>query len=193
MHQSCQRPSRASKWAIDWLHNTRSSHVRCSRILDRPKALVGKGRRPDDPSPDSAKNEETSCRALHVSVVGGHDHAHGHSHEHPHVQRATADRLTLGGLVGLGLMHGIVPTTDALAVLLVALSVKQTTLGVLLILSYSLGIARVLSGVGVLFLTSQGLMQRFTRLAALSRWGPAIAAATVSLLGLAMIARTIGV
>ena len=127
------------------------------------------------------------------SHAGGHDHSHGHSHEHAHSHHAPADRLTLGGLVGLGLMHGIVPTTDALAVLLVALSVKQTILGLLLILSYSLGIASVLSAVGVLFLTSQGLMQRFTRFATLSRWGPAIAAATVSLLGLAMIVRTIGV
>jgi len=124
---------------------------------------------------------------------GGHDHSHGHSHEHSHDHRDTGHRLTLGGLVGLGLMHGIVPTTDALAVLLVALSVKQTFLGLLLIVSYSLGIASVLSAVGILFLTSQGLMERFTRLATLSRWGPAIAAATVSLLGLAMIVRTIGV
>jgi len=127
------------------------------------------------------------------SHAGGYDHSHNHSHGDSHSPRATTDRLTLGGLVGLGLMHGIVPTPDALAVMLVALSVKQTILGLLLILSYSLGIASVLSGVGVLFLTSQGLMERFTRLSTLSRWGPAIAAATVSLLGLAMIARTIGV
>ncbi len=127
------------------------------------------------------------------SHTGAHDHSHGHSHEHSHIRSGPADRLTLGGLVGLGLMHGIVPTADALAVLLVALSVKQTLLGLLLILSYSLGIASVLSAVGVLFLTSQGLLERFTRLATLSRWGPAIAAATVSLLGLAMIVRTIGV
>ena len=127
------------------------------------------------------------------SHAGGHDHSHSHSHEHSHSHRDTGNRLTLGGLIGLGLMHGIVPTPDALAVLLVALSVKQTILGLLLILSYSLGIASVMSAVGVLFLTSQGLLERFTRLATLSRWGPAIAAATVSLLGLAMIARTIGV
>jgi len=125
--------------------------------------------------------------------AGGHNHSDGHSHEHSHNHQTTADRLTLGGLVGLGLMHGIVPTTDALAVLLVALSVKQTILGLLLILAYSLGIASVLSAVGVLFLTSQGLMERFTRLATLSRWGPAIAAATVSVLGIVMIVRTVGV
>lgn len=127
------------------------------------------------------------------SHAGGHDHSHGHSHEHSHSHRAPTDRLTLGGLVGLGLVHGIVPTADALAVLLVALSVKQTFLGLLLILSYSLGIASVMSAVGMLFLTSQGLMERFTRLASLSRWGPAVAAATVSLLGLVMIVKTIGV
>jgi ABC-type nickel/cobalt efflux system permease component RcnA len=127
------------------------------------------------------------------SHAGGHDHSHGHSHEHSHSHRAPTDRLTLGGLVGLGLVHGIVPTADALAVLLVALSVKQTFLGLLLILSYSLGIASVMSAVGMLFLTSQGLMERFTRLATLSRWGPAVAAATVSLLGLVMIVKTIGV
>ena len=129
--------------------------------------------------------------------AGSHSHSHaaghGHSHDHSHNHAAASDRLTLGGLVGLGLMHGIIPTTDALAVLLVALSVQQTLLGLGLILSYSLGIASVLTAIGVLFMTSQGLLQQVTRFATFSRWGPAIAAATVTLLGLAMIARTIGV
>lgn len=126
----------------------------------------------------------------------GHDrhHAHGHDHEHSHVHHHTLpDRMTIGGLVGLALLHGTVPTLDALAVLLVALNVKQILLGLALILSYSLGIAVVLSAVGMLFLSSQELLASSPRLALLSRWSPAVAAVTVILLGLVIVARTLGV
>ena len=122
----------------------------------------------------------------------GHSHDHPHDHNHPHGHFAVASQVTLGGLVVLGLIHGIVPTTDALAVLLVALSVKQILLGLALILAYSLGIASVLAAIGMLFLSSQSLLDRFSRLAALSRWAPAVAAAMVILLGLSLIARTLG-
>lgn len=56
-----------------------------------------------------------------------HTHSHGLFHAHTHVPHTATipTKLTLGGLVLLGMLHGFVPTMDALAVLLVALSVKQ--------------------------------------------------------------------
>lgn len=123
-----------------------------------------------------------------------HDHPHDHSHDHshPHAHFPIANGVTLSGLVVLGLLHGIVPTLDALAVLLVALSVERAILGVALILAYSLGIASVMSAVGMLFLSSQELLTRFRRFDRLTRWAPAVAAVTVILLGLTIVARTLG-
>ena len=123
----------------------------------------------------------------------GHSHDHSHDHLHPHVHFATSNGVTLSGLVVLGLMHGIIPTPDALAILLVALSVERAVLGVALILAYSLGIASAMSAVGMLFLSSQKLLTRFPHFDTISRWIPAIAAIIVILLGLTIIARTVGI
>lgn len=126
-----------------------------------------------------------------------HDHAHhhddGHVHDHGHHHHhLDPDRITIGGLVGLALLHGIVPTLDAMAVLMVALNVQQILLGLVLILAYSLGIAVVMSAVGMLFLTSQELLAHSRRFDVLSRWSPAIAAVMVIVLGMVIVVRTLG-
>jgi len=99
--------------------------------------------------------------------------------------------VTLGGLIALGLSHGIVPTFDALAVLLVALSVSQMILGVGLVLAYSLGIAGVLIAVGVLFIRTQTVLLDHPRFGKISRLAPAVAAIVVILLGLSLMVRTL--
>jgi len=120
--------------------------------------------------------------------AAGHTHADGSHHTHSHTHTIPA-KLTLGGLIALGLVHGLVPTTDALAVLLVALTVKQAALGISLILAYSLGIAVVMSSIGVLFLKSLLLFDaRFDNAA---RWLPAIAAFLVIFFGLSILARAL--
>ena len=113
-----------------------------------------------------------------------HDHNHGHNHPAP-------DRVTLGGLVALGLMHGIVPTFDALAILLVALNVRQTGLGIGLVFAYSLGIAGVLIAIGALFVRTQNMMWDNPRFENISQRAPAFAASVVILLGLLLVVRTL--
>ena len=118
-----------------------------------------------------------------------HTHAHGHAHDHSHHHHAIPTKLTLGGLIALGLVHGLVPTTDALAVLLVALTVKQVALGIGLILAYSLGIAVVMSSIGILFLKS--LLFFGERFEKATRWLPAVAALLVMLFGLSILTRAL--
>lgn len=118
-----------------------------------------------------------------------HTHAHGHAHDHSHHHHPIPTKLTLGGLIALGLVHGLVPTTDALAVLLVALTVKQVALGIGLILAYSLGIAVVMSSIGILFLKS--LLFFGERFEKATRWLPAVAALLVMLFGLSILTRAL--
>jgi len=118
-----------------------------------------------------------------------HTHVHGPAHDHSHHHHAIPTKLTLGGLIALGLVHGLVPTTDALAVLLVALTVKQVALGIGLILAYSLGIAVVMSSIGILFLKS--LLFFGERFEKATRWLPAVAALLVMLFGLSILTRAL--
>jgi len=127
-----------------------------------------------------------------------HTHAHSHDDHHSHDQNQARDhdhpapdRVTLGGLVALGLMHGIVPTLDALAILLIALNVQQAGLGIGLVLAYSLGIASVLIAVGALFVRTQRLLLDSPRFELIARRAPAFAASVVILLGLSLVIRTL--
>lgn len=117
-----------------------------------------------------------------------HDHSHVHNHAHDH---SVPDGVTLGGLVALGLMHGIVPTFDALAILLVALNVGQTGLGIGLVFAYSLGIACILIAIGALFVRTQSMLLDHLRFQRISQRAPAFAASVVVLLGLSLIVRTL--
>ena len=125
-----------------------------------------------------------------------HIHAHDDNHDHNHDRiyshhHPAPDRVKLGGLVALGLMHGIVPTFDALAILLVAVNVQQTSLGIALVFSYSLGIASVLIAIGALFVRTQKMLQDNPRFEKISQRAPGLAASVVILLGLSVVFRTL--
>ena len=93
--------------------------------------------------------------------------------------------------MALGLMHGIIPTFDALAIILVALSLQKTILGAGLIFAYSLGIGSVLVIIGVLVVRAQTALLDHPQYERASRHAPAIAAGMVVVLGLWLILRTL--
>ena len=130
------------------------------------------------------------------SHVHPHGHERDHSHDHSHDQEHSHEQpspgaVTLGGLVALGLMHGIVPTFDALAIILVALSLQRALLGAGLIFAYSLGIGGVLVIVGALVVRAQTALLDHPRFERASRLAPAIAAGMVVVLGLWLVLRTL--
>ncbi len=123
-----------------------------------------------------------------------HDETHSHAHSHPHPHEhsyPTPDTITLGGLFVMGLMHGVVPTIDALAIILVALSVSQIALGVGLVVAYSVGIAGVLIAVGALFLRAQRVIVDNPRFERLADRATLLAAVVVILFGLSLLVRTL--
>ena len=121
-----------------------------------------------------------------------HSHSHDHSHDHEHSHNhPSPDAVTLGGLVALGLMHGIVPTFDALAIILVALSLQRAVLGAGLIFAYSLGIGGVLMVVGALVVRAQTALLDHPRFERASRHAQAVAAVMVVVLGLWLVLRTV--
>lgn len=91
----------------------------------------------------------------------GHGHHHhgpgGHHHHHHHHM---PDKLTLGGLLSLGITGGMVPCPEALAVLLTALALNKLVLGLLILLAFSGGLAFVLVLIGIVMVKAARLLER---------------------------------
>jgi nickel/cobalt transporter (NicO) family protein len=103
-----------------------------------------------------------------------HDHAHGHGHGHDHIHPHGTDRRHgrdsgRWSLAGIGIAGGLVPSPSALVVLLAAIGLGRTALGVLLVLFYGAGMAATLTGAGLLLLAVQRRLAR-----AANRTGTAI-------------------
>lgn len=117
----------------------------------------------------------------------GHDHApHDHPHPHPHETEAAGhshgwfggkghrhgpdghahgpagDGFGRGGLIGLGVAGGLVPSPSALLVLLSAVALGRTWFGVGLVFGYGLGMALALSVAGLLLVRLRGRIDGWT-------------------------------
>ena len=92
--------------------------------------------------------------------------------------------MTFGSLLALGVSGGIIPCPSALVVLLAAISLNRAALGVLLILAFSLGLAVVLSGIGITMVQARSLFERLPVNSGFARRLPVLSSAVVSVLGL---------
>lgn len=68
--------------------------------------------------------------------------------------------VTARALIAMGVSGGIVPCPGALVVLLAAISMRRTGFGVALLVAFSLGLATVLSAVGLLFVRARRWFDR---------------------------------
>lgn len=98
-----------------------------------------------------------------------HDHEHGHDHEHTHTHLGgliahrhalpdPRDGTSWRGLLALGISGGLLPCPSALIVLLSAIALGRVGFGLLLILAFSLGLASVLTAIGVALVHARHLV-----------------------------------
>jgi ABC-type nickel/cobalt efflux system permease component RcnA len=139
---------------------------------------------------------------------GRADNEHGHPHHHhrpgshhshyaplAEVGKESASRLriTWRSLAALGVVGGLVPSTSALVILLAAISVQRIEVGLLLVLTFSVGMALVLGGVGLALVYAAKAVERvsFGRgwMVGITRQVSLIAAAVVLVSGVVMMAR----
>jgi nickel/cobalt transporter (NicO) family protein len=135
----------------------------------------------------------------------GHDHGHehtkntgtlyGHSHDgryHVHVNPNATRPLSRRGLVGLGIAGGLVPCSDAIAILFVA-GVGRIWLGMGLVTAFSLGLAAVLIIIGVVLVKMKGRMDmKLVSNPFWTYWIPVISACIVLLMGLFIVFAALG-
>jgi nickel/cobalt transporter (NicO) family protein len=123
----------------------------------------------------------------------GHDHHHEgglafrHSHEgsvHSHAPPGTdGEPVTWRSLLTLGISGGLVPCPSAMVLLLAAVALNRTAVGLLLVVAFSLGLAATLTAVGIAFLYARN---RFREPVSTSRWPqllPALSAVAITLVG----------
>ncbi len=97
-------------------------------------------------------------------------HAHGHQHEHQHggsthshlPPGADGQPVTWRSLLALGVSGGLLPCPSALVVLLSAIALHRVAFGLLLIVAFSLGLAGVLVGLGLLLVYARDRLQRLS-------------------------------
>src|SRR3989441_5373222 len=111
-------------------------------------------------------------------------HSHGgrlHSHLPP---GADGSPITWKSLLALGVSGGILPCPSALVVLLAAISLHRVGYGLLLVLAFSVGLASVLTAIGLIFVYAKRLVKSSRALGRLSRVLPIASALVVTGAGL---------
>jgi ABC-type nickel/cobalt efflux system permease component RcnA len=126
--------------------------------------------------------------AEHTHSHGEHSH-HTHSHGgHTHSHLPTdGSKVTWRGLMALGISGGLVPCPAALVLLLGAISLDRLGFGMVLVLAFSMGLAIVLTGIGLLMIYARKLFERFSFEARVPRLLPVVSALAVSLVGMAIV------
>ncbi len=104
-------------------------------------------------------------------------------------QIAPSAGVSLRQLLLLGITGGMVPCPAALVVLLSAVSLHRTGLGLFLIVSFSLGLAAVLISIGLVMVSAGKAVARFgprfsPQSPLITRWLPLCSAAIMALIGL---------
>ena len=100
---------------------------------------------------------------------------------------AVAAPPRLRSVAAMGLSAGMIPCTEALSVLLLAIGLNRTALGMVMIVAFSVGLAAVLVGLGLLLVTGSPLLSRFDRGSGwFTQRVPLVSALVVAVLGCLM-------
>jgi nickel/cobalt transporter (NicO) family protein len=107
-------------------------------------------------------NEHGDSAFQHVADVHGHHHDHGHGHSHSHQPPGADNPITWRTLLALGISGGLIPCPSALLVMLAAITLDRVVYGLVLVTAFSVGLAGVLTGVGLLMVYGGATLQRLS-------------------------------
>jgi len=120
-----------------------------------------------------------------------HDHSHDHSHDHDHGHGqhnhmppgGDGAPITWRGLLALGISGGLLPCPSALVLMLGAISLERVGFGMALIVMFSLGLASVLTAIGVVLVYAGKYFQRIPESGPLFRFVPVASALFITVVG----------
>jgi len=116
-----------------------------------------------------------------------HDHGHDHGHEHRHEAPAGDAPLSFKSVVLVAMTGNIAPCPAALVVLLAALTLHQLAYGLVVVVAFSIGLAAVLTGLGIALVHGAAWASNWRGFDALIRYGPLVTACVISVIGAGML------
>jgi nickel/cobalt exporter len=131
----------------------------------------------------SHDHQPEELRGLDVSIGGQDAHELAHAND---IRRRFADQnVTTGQIVMFGLTGGLIPCPAAITVLLLCLQLKQFTLGVALVLCFSIGLAITMVTAGVIAaLSVRHVSRRWSGFGAFAQRAPYFSSAVIICVGL---------
>jgi nickel/cobalt exporter len=177
----------------------RARRIRAAASL----AVSGSGDREND---HEHAGDHEHPHAHHVAARHGHDvHDHRHDHDHDAGEHShggvrhshlppPGSTLSWRGLFALGLAGGLIPSTSALLILLFSIQTGRPAFGIFLVLAFGLGMALVMSGVGLGLIVARGRLDGLPRRSALGRlagFAPLVASVAVLVLGLVLTSQAV--
>jgi nickel/cobalt transporter (NicO) family protein len=137
----------------------------------------------------------------HAHTHNHHEHSHNPQHGHTHEQLppgwhshggvahshlppgADGTPVTWRSLLGLGVSGGLLPCPSALVLMLGAISLNRVGYGLVLTVAFSLGLAAVLTGIGLAFVYGGKLLNKIPSSGKWTRVLPAVSAFIITVLG----------
>jgi len=130
-----------------------------------------------------------------IAVIGArtlarfrHDFRHSRDHDHAHAVPGSQP-LRFSNAVWAAMSGGIAPCPAAIVVLLAALRLHQVGYGLLLIVIFSVGLASVLSGLGLLVVRGAAWISQRSAYARYASYAPLITASVIAFIGTATLAQ----
>lgn len=132
------------------------------------------------------------------ALIHGHSHEPHHSpdhdHDHPHAtdlvnchhDHSLPEKITLKSLVSLGIAGGLVPCPSALVLLLSAISLHQAIYGMVLISAFSIGLAGIMVGLGLVAVYARQWLEKIPSLDTLQRYLPIASSIVMIAVGVAL-------
>ncbi|HSF74440.1 MAG TPA: sulfite exporter TauE/SafE family protein [Microcoleus sp.] len=117
--------------------------------------------------------------------ISHHYHHHGDGRIHSHLPPgADGSAITWKSLLALGISGGLLPCPSALVMLLSASALGNVGLGMTLVVAFSLGLALVLSAIGLILVYAKRNFDKLPKQITAVKFLPAISAMFVMFLGL---------
>jgi ABC-type nickel/cobalt efflux system permease component RcnA len=129
----------------------------------------------------------------HADVHAGSPPAHTHAPGHAHVRVDKSGEEPMGWrrLLALGVSAGLLPCPSALVLMLGAISLGRVGFGLLLVVAFSLGLAGVLTGFGLLLVYARRVFVRLPETTPLFRLVPTGSAVVILAAGVLILARSL--
>ena len=99
--------------------------------------------------------------------------------------------MTSRGILGVGIAAGLLPCPSALVVLLSAIALHRVGFGMALIVAFSVGLAATITAIGLVAVLARRAFSRVRLDGPVVRALPAVSAAVIVLVGLAITARAL--